>query len=300
MRELVIDGRRVADDEPCYVIAEIGHNHGGSLDTARQLIRMASDCGASAAKFQKRDNETLYAQSVLDAPYDGENSFGPTYGAHRAALEFDTNQYLACFEHAKARGLACYATAFDEPSVDFLMALNAPAIKIGSGGLTDHHLLRYAARFGRPIILSTGGGTFADIAAAVDSLSGCPHALLQCTASYPLDAAEADLLVIPALMERYPNTVIGWSSHHPGIALSLGAYVLGARIIEHHVTLNRAGRGTDHAFSLESKGLQTLVEDLEKLRIGFGNGVKTFYESERKPLGKMRRVLTPTGHRIPG
>lgn len=300
MREIILDGRLINDDSPCYVIAELGGNHGGSVDTARQLIKAAADAGADAVKFQKRDNETLYSRALLEASYDNENSYGPTYGAHRAVLEFTAENYAACAAAAKTNQITWFATAFDEASVDFLLLAGSPAIKIASGSLTDHALLRYAAQFGRPIVLSTGGGTLGDIHRAVDSLGDCPHAILHCTASYPLQPREANLRVITKLRHDFPHTVIGWSSHHPGIALSLVAYAYGARILEHHVTLNRASKGTDHAFSLEPKGLQTLVEDLEKARVASGDGVKVFYDSERKPIAKMRRVRTADGWRIIG
>ncbi len=300
MRELLLDGRLINDDSPCYVIAELGGNHGGSVETACQMIQAAADAGADAIKLQKRDNETLYSRALLDAPYDNENSYGPTYGAHRAVLEFTAENYAACRAAAKKHQISWFATAFDEASVDFLLLAGSPALKIASGGLTDHALLRYAASFGRPILLSTGGGTLGDIHRAVDSLGDCPHALLHCTASYPLVPREANLRVIGKLRQDFPNTVIGFSSHHPGIALSLVAYAFGARILEHHFTLNRASKGTDHGFSLEPKGLQTLVEDLEKARIAIGDGVKVFYESEKKPIAKMRRVRTADGWRIVG
>ena len=300
MRELTLDGRRIADDEPCYVIAEIGNNHGGDLKTAVDLVRTAAHCGASACKFQKRDNATLYSQALLNAPYVNENSFGHTYGEHRAALELSGDGLRVVGAAALSAGIASFATAFDEASADLLAELSAPAFKLASGGLTDLPLIRHVAAFGKPVILSTGGGTVADIDRAVEALGSCPHAILHCTASYPLKPEEANLRVIGTLRQRYPDTVIGWSSHHPGIALSLVAYALGARILEHHFTMNRAWKGTDHAFSLEPKGLQTLVEDLEKTRRALGDGVKVFYDSERGPIAKMRRVETPEGRRIVG
>lgn len=300
MRELILDGRTINDASPCYVIAELGGNHGGSVDTARQLIKAAADAGADAVKLQKRDNETLYSQALLDAPYDNENSYGPTYGAHRAVLEFTAANYAACRESAHKHQVTWFATAFDEASVDFLLLAGSPAIKIASGGLTDHALLRYAASCGRPILLSTGGGTLGDIHRAVDSLGDCPHAILHCTAAYPLNPREANLRCIEKLRHDFPHTVIGFSSHSPGITLPLVAYAVGARIIEAHFTLNRASKGTDQAFSLEPKGLETLVENLESTRQAMGDGVKVFYDSERKPIAKMRRVRTQDGWRIVG
>jgi sialic acid synthase len=300
MRHVVLDGHEITEDGPCYVIAELGANHGGSVDTARHLIAAASVAGADAVKFQKRDNATLYSRALLDAPYANEHSFGPTYGAHRSALEFTAANYASVANAAKDHHITWFATAFDEASVDFLVRADVPAIKISSGGLTDHALLRYAASAGRPILLSTGGGTLPDIQRAVASLDACPHAILHCTASYPLSPPEANLRVIPTLLAAFPDTIIGWSTHHPGIALSLVAYTLGARIIEQHFTLNRAGKGTDHGFSLEAKGLDTLVDDLDKVRQALGDGTKVYYDSERQPLAKMRRVHTVDGWQIIG
>ena len=264
------------------------------------MVRTAAQCGASAVKFQKRDNATLYTAALLDASYQNENSYGDTYGAHRAALELSPDGLQSLGSTAASVGIQIFATAFDERSADCCARLRFPALKLASGSLTDLALIRYVATFGVPVILSTGGGTMDDIDRAVETLGGCPHAILHCTASYPLHPIEANLRVIPTLRERYPDTVIGWSSHHPGLALSLVAYTMGARIIEMHFTLNRASKGTDHGFSLEPKGLQTLVEDLEKARIAMGDGIKRFYPSEVKPIAKMRRVQTTDGWRIVG
>lgn len=303
MRELTINGRRIADDTPCYVIAELGHNHGGSIATARRLITKAAQAGADAVKLQKRDNATLYSAALLQQPYDHEHSYGPTYGAHRAALEFDAEQYRICQFDAQQRGVACFATAFDETSADFLMAQKVPAIKIASGGLTDVALLDHVARLGVPIIVSTGGGTWEDVDAAYDLLRshGASFALLHCTAAYPvLNWSELNLLTIIEMRQRYPDVVIGWSGHDSGIAMALVAYAYGARLIEKHFTLNRAMKGTDHAFSLEPAGLSKLCRDLKRAHEAKGDGVKRWVESERKPIAKMRRVQTPEGLRVTG
>lgn len=302
MRELHIEDRRIAEDEPCYVIAEAGHNHGGSLETAVQMLHAAADSGAHAFKLQKRSNQTLYSPALLDQAYDHENSYGPTYGAHRNALELTLEDFQKLQGIAHWRQLACFATAFDEDSADFLVSLGMPAFKVASGGLTDLALLKYLAQFQKPLIVSTGGGTFKEVDAAVNLLTGtrAPFALLHCTASYPCAFDELNLRCIPVMLERYPNTVIGWSGHDNGIAMSVAAYTLGARIIERHFTLNRASKGTDHSFSVEPAGLKKLCRDLERARVALGDGVKRYYESERKPIAKMRRRVTPDGLRITG
>ena len=300
MRELVIDQRRIADDTPAYVIAEIGNNHGGDEGTARQLVDVAADAGVDAVKFQRRHVPTLYTAQALAKPYGGDHSYGDTYGAHRQALELPLGALARLQKQAAEHSVTWFATAFDERSMADLMDLHVPCVKIHSGGLTDERLIRCAASTGVPVILSTGGGTLADIKQAVKWLEGTPHAILHCTASYPLKAEDANLHAILTLRASFPETVIGWSSHYPGLSLSLIAYAFGARILEHHITLNRASKGTDHGFSLEPKGLRTLVEDLDTVRKAFGTGEKVVLPSEVAPIAKMRRTLTDEGWRIAG
>lgn len=302
MRELTINGRVIGDEQPCYVIAELGHNHQGNLDTAEQMIQAAASAGASAVKLQKRHNGTLYSKEMLLNPYENENSFGKTYGEHRAALEFQEASYQHLQTVASAERVALFATAFDEESADFLELLNVPAYKIASCGLTDLALLTHVAKKGKPIILSTGGGTIDDIDRAVATILQInPQlALLHCTASYPCAFEELNLRVIATLRDRYPDLVIGWSCHVHNISMAVAAYALGARIIEAHFTLNRAMKGTDHAFSMEPATLKKLVKDLDRLQVALGDGVKRWYESERAPISKMRRVETPQGLRVTG
>lgn len=302
-RELTIAGRRIADDEPCWVCAEIGNNHQGDVQTAMAMVKAAARAGADAVKFQCRDNATLYSRELLDKPYENEQSFGKTYGEHRDHLELSVDDMAWwCFDAAKESHIVGFSTAFDEVSADRLIKWKVPAIKLASGALTDTVLQQHVASLGVPIILSTGGGTEADIDRAVQTLSAyhSRFALLHCVAAYPQRPEDANLRYIHKLRARYPETVIGFSSHLPGIAFSLVAYAFGASIIEHHFTLDRSMKGGDHAFSLEPKGLSTLVEDLRKLRSGLGDGVKRFLECERAPISKMRRRLTEHGWQITG
>jgi sialic acid synthase len=303
MRSFTLGTRTITDASPCYVIGEIGHNHQGNVSTARQLIQSCAAAGVDAVKFQKRDNDTLFTKAMLDAPYEHENSFGKTYGEHRQALEFGMQQYISCRVIAQAAKVDFFATAFDERSADFLMDVGVPAIKIASGSMADHLLLRHVAKLHVPMIVSTGGACWAEIDNTVDYLTGLgsSFALLHCTAAYPVrNDAELNLLAIVEMRARYPEIVIGWSGHDPGVSMSLLAYAYGARILEKHVTLNRAMKGTDHAFSLEPKGLQVLCEDLKRAHIANGDGEKRLYDSERKPLAKMRRVQTLAGVKITG
>lgn len=302
VRELIIDGRRIADDEPCYVIAEIGNNHGGDVSVACQMIDAAAEAGCDAVKFQRRHNRTLYSRELLDKPYDNLHSYGKTYGAHREALELPLSRYFDLQHRAHTKGMTWCATAFDEISADALMHVNPPAFKLASGALTDHALIAHVATLGKPVILSTGGGTFRETDDAVNELEKhkASYALLHCTASYPCAFDELNLNCIPAMRERYPGVVIGWSGHDNGIAMSVAAYTLGARIIEKHFTLNRTMKGTDHAFSLEPAGMKKLCRDLKRAHVALGDGVKRFYDSEKAPISKMRRVMTADGLQITG
>jgi sialic acid synthase len=303
VRELSIAGRRIADDTPCFVIAEIGNNHQGSLEKAKELFRAARDAGVDAVKLQKRSNRRLYTRALYESPYDNEQSFGPTYGAHREALELDGDAFRALRDHAAELGLVFFATAFDEESADLLEELDLPAYKIASGDLRNTPLLRHVASFGKPMIVSTGGATLEDVDRALDVVlplnpSVC---LLQCTAAYPAAVEELALGVIETFRERYPELVIGLSDHQDGIAMSLVAYMLGARVVEKHFTLNRAMKGTDHAFSLEPVGLRKMVRDLDRIFKAMGDGEKKIYESERAPIIKMGKSLVvardlPSGH----
>jgi N-acetylneuraminate synthase/sialic acid synthase len=301
---LTLNGRRIALDAPAYICAEIGHNHGGSVDSAIQHIEAAASAGVDAVKFQKRDNPSLYTRALLEQPYEHEHSYGSTYGKHREALELTFADLMHCQTAARAQHVTLFSTAFDAHSADLCATMGMPAIKIASGDLTNTPLLRHVAQLGRPIILSTGGGTFEDIDRAVEAVTRHTHelALLHCTAAYPVrDFAELNLKVIPQMLVRYPDCVIGWSGHDSGIAMALLAYALGARIIEKHFTLNRANKGTDHAFSLEPAGMKKLVRDLERAHIALGDGVKRRYASEEAPLRKMAKSIVaahdlPAGH----
>jgi N-acetylneuraminate synthase/sialic acid synthase len=292
-RRLVIDGAIVDDTSECYVIAEIGHNHQGSIETARQLIRAAKECGATAVKLQKRDNRALYTAQMYNKPYDHENSFGPTYGLHREALEFGRAEYQELQACARELGVTLFATPFDLASADFLAELDVPAYKLASGDLKNLPLLTHVARFGRPVIISTGAATLEDVRRAYDAVIGInPQvALLQCTAAYPAAFGELDLAVITTFRHLFPSSVIGYSGHDNGIAMAVAAYVLGARIVEKHFTLNRAMKGTDHAFSLEPVGMRKMVRDLRRVREAMGDGCKKMYPTEAGAYLKMGKKL---------
>ncbi len=296
MRDLTIAGRRIADDEPAYVVAEIGANHMGDLERCCDLFEVAIECGVDAVKLQKRDLSTLKAQHPdwWTTPYESENAFGRTYGAHREWLEFDQYEYGFLKELAKAyqKGAAFFATTWDLPSVTFLYDLGVPAIKIASASIVDHDLLRCAAEVGVPLIVSTGGATMREVDRAVDLIwpINSQLALLQCTSIYPCEPEDMHLRVIETYRKEYPEIVVGLSDHQDGIAMALPAYMVGARIFEKHFTLHRSWKGSDQAFSLEPPGMKRLVRDLARARVALGDGEKRRLPGEIPALVKMGRV----------
>jgi N-acetylneuraminate synthase/sialic acid synthase len=300
---LTIAGKRIDDSSDPYVIAEIGHNHEGRLATAEELVRQAAAAGASAAKLQKRDNRALYTRAMYDEPYTGRNSYGPTYGAHREALEFGETEYRHLAGVAAEVGIDFISTAFDFGSVDFLVNLGVPAIKMASGDLTNIPLLIYAAKAGIPLIISTGAADMHDVRRAVDAILpiNANLAVLQCTALYPTQPADLNLSVIHTYRRELPDVVVGYSGHDLDIETSYIAYSLGARVIEKHFTLDRGRPGSDHHFSLEPPMLAELVAGLRRTREQMGSPVKRMDLRERPALRKMGKKLVaarplPQGH----
>jgi sialic acid synthase len=293
MRSLEISGRLVSDATDAYVIAEIGHNHGGRLDTAEELVRAAAAAGADAVKLQKRDNRRLYTRAMYNQPYTGRNSFGATYGEHREALELGRSDYLQLMSVAAECGVHLMSTAFDLPSVDFLCEIGVPAIKIASGDVTNTPLLSYAAKSGLPLIVSTGGASMDEVTAACDVLlSITPKlALLQCTAVYPANPSDLNLSVITTYRGVFPETVIGFSGHDLGAELSMVAYALGARVVEKHLTLDRGARGSDHHFSLDCGQFAELTRGLRRSRQALGSPVKRMLAQEASAVKKLGKKL---------
>lgn len=291
--ELIIAGQAVGNNSECYVIAEVGHNHQGSIEHAKALFQRAKDCGAQAVKLQKRENRTLYTREMYNRPYDNRNSFGDTYGEHREALEFDRDQYLELQEFCAEIGITFFATAFDFASADFLAELDMPVYKIASGDVKNTPLLAHVAGLGKPMIVSTGAAVLDDVQRAYDTIMPINQRLciMQCTAGYPAKYEELGLNVIGTYKNLFPEVVIGYSGHDNSISMPLVAYILGAQMIEKHFTLDRSMKGTDHAFSLEPTGLRKMVRDLGRARVALGDGTKKCFASEASAGEKMGKKL---------
>lgn len=290
MQETVrIGGRTVGKDSSCFVCAEIGINHNGSLDTAKKLIDITVDAGCDTVKFQKRTVDVVYTSEELAHPR--ESPFGSTSGDLKYGLEFDLEKYQEIDKYCKEKNIMWYASCWDEGSVDFIERFNPPCYKIASPSLTDDGLLLYHRQFNRPIILSTGMSTLEQIDHAVEVLGTEDLILLHCTSTYPSENEELNLRAIQTLKERY-QIPVGYSGHEKGLQTTLAAVALGACMIERHITLDRTMWGSDQAASVEPQGLRRLVRDIRVIEKALGDGVKKIYESELPIMRKLRRKFT--------
>jgi len=282
-----IGDKVVGDGYPTFVVAEIGINHNGSLETAKKLIDVAVEAGCDAVKFQKRTIEVVYTPEDLARPR--ESVFGDTNGDLKRGLEFGQKEYEEIDAYCKEKGILWFASTWDEGSVDFLAQFDIPCYKIASASLTDDNLLKHIRTKGKPIILSTGMSTVDQIRHAVEVLGEDDLILLHCTSTYPGADEELNLKVIPWLKEQF-SCPIGYSGHEVGVYSSLAAAVLGACVVERHITIDRAIWGSDQAASLEPQGIERLVRDIRRLPIWLGDGKKRVFESELPILEKLRRV----------
>jgi N-acetylneuraminate synthase len=287
MSTLKVGTRLVGDDQPCFVIAEIGINHNGDIDVAKRLISVALAAGCDAVKFQKRTVDVVYTAEELAKPR--ENPFGPTNGDLKHGLEFEHVEYEEIDAFCKSIKMSWFASPWDEGSVDFLEQFKVPVHKIASASLTDDNLLRHVRLTGKPIILSTGMSTYAEIDHAVEVLGKENLILMHATSTYPANYDELNLRAIPTMATRY-GVPIGYSGHETGIPTSVCAAALGACCVERHITLDRAGWGSDQAASLEPNGISRLVRDIRLWEQAKGDGVKRVYEREFPIIKKLRRV----------
>jgi N-acetylneuraminate synthase/sialic acid synthase len=293
LRQIEFGKSIVSENGPCYVIAEIGHNHQGDLSKALEMVQAAARSGVDAVKFQKRDNQVLYTRAMYEKPYENENSYGSTYGEHREHLELKWDDYVALKICAEKNGVEFMCAPFDLESVDFLERLGITSFKFASGDITNIPLIEYAAKKNKPIFLSTGACRLEEITVAYETVLKYHSnlCLLHCICEYPAEYTHLNLKVIPEFKKRFPKAIIGYSSHDNGILAPVIAYMLGARVLEKHFTLNRAWKGTDHKFSLEPEGMRKQVRDLRRVEQMLGSGIKTIAEYEKDVRDKMGKSL---------
>ena len=276
----------VGNDQPCYVVAEIGINHNGSLETAKEIIKVSAEAGCNAVKFQKRTVDVVYTPEELARPR--ENPFGATNGDLKRGLEFGLAEYREIDRYCKNLKIDWFVSCWDEASVDFMEQFNPPCYKIASASLTDDDLLRHHRKYGRPIILSTGMSTMAEIEHAVEVLGQDDLIVLHSTSTYPAQLNELNLKMISTLMDKY-DLPIGYSGHEPGLSTTFATAVMGVSMIEKHITLDRSLWGSDQAASVEPQGIKKLVDYISQWEEASGNGIKKVYESEIPIREKLRR-----------
>jgi sialic acid synthase len=286
MRELEIAGTVYGDDNPLF-IAEASHNHGGDLDKAKAQAVTAKESGASIIKFQVRHPKEVYAPTEARGGYyyKGGNPqwMDESYGAHREKLEFSYEAWVELFRFCRSIDLPAFATPFDTKSADLLESLDVPAYKIASGDATNIPLIEHVAAKGKPVLVSTGGCSMQDVDRIWDSFDAAWEAdlaLFQCACIYPAPDEVMNLRVIETYRERYPDTLIGLSTHNPSWIPTVAAFTLGARMFEHHFTNDRNWKGTDNAFSLTPPDFKAMVEACGKVQAALGSSEKSMDEQE--------------------
>ena len=286
-REVTIGNRKVGDGHPAFIIAEIGINHNGSLEFAKQMIFAARQAGVDAVKFQKRTPELCVPEHQRSQMRETPWGYIP-YLEYRYKVEFGQEDYEEIDRYCKELGIAWLASSWDIPSVEFMEQFNPPAHKIPSALLTDHALLRAYRATGRPLILSTGMSTLEEIKESVALVGEENLILCHTTSSYPCPPDELNLRMIQTLRGMF-SCPIGYSGHEVGLVPSAVAVALGACLVERHITLDRAMWGSDQSASVEPQGIEHLVKYIRVTEQALGDGVKHVYESEQSSLSKLRR-----------
>ncbi len=287
--EVKIGNKFVGEGHPVYIIAEIGINHNGSLDTAKKMIDGAVFAGADAIKFQKRTPELCVPRDQWHIERD--TPWGRmTYIDYRHKIEFGEKEYSEIDRHCREKGIHWFVSCWDEGAVEFMEKFDTPAYKIASATITDTELLRRLRQTEKPLIMSTGMSTMDEIENAVDVLGKYDLLIAHATSTYPCSSEELNLRMISTLKNMYPEVPIGYSGHEVGLSPTWAAVALGSSFVERHITLDRSMWGTDQAASVEIMGLYRLISNIRDIEKSLGDGIKRVYESELGSLKKLRKV----------
>lgn len=288
-REIRLGEQLVGEGHPAYIIAEIGINHNGNLETAKEMILAARETGADAVKFQKRTPH-------LCVPKGQQNMMRETpwgyisYLEYREKMEFGKKDYQEIDKFCQDLGIDWFVSVWDELSVDFMEDFTPICYKVPSAALTDIPLLTKIRETGRPMILSSGMSTYEQIENSVSKVGTDNLILMHSTSAYPCDPAELNLKMIETLRKKF-DCPIGYSGHEVGLITTVIAVALGATAVERHFTLDRAMWGSDQAASVEPGGFRKLVKYIRVTEMSLGDGVKRVYDSELSSLKKLRRFL---------
>ncbi len=250
-----------------FVIAEVGQNHQGKLEIALEYIKVFARQGANAIKFQTRNNKYLFSENAYNKKYNSENAFADKYGEHRESLELNPEWLPLLKNECEKYNVKFMSTPFDEPSLDLICDSGVDLIKIASFDLGNISFITKIAKKGLPIVVSTGGGDIDVVKYSIEALQSVSKdiTLLHCVSEYPCPHDRLRLGVIQEYIKMFPDCKIGLSDHFNGILSGPVAYMLGARVFEKHVTINRSWKGTDHSFSLEPNGFGSFVRDIQRV-----------------------------------
>ncbi|CAO3363717.1 N-acetylneuraminate synthase [Azospirillum palustre] len=294
MAHLTVAGRRIGAGSPCFVIAEAGINHNGSMEMAHRLIDTAADAGADAVKFQTFHAELVMTPDAPKAAYQTANT-----GSDGSQMEMvrvcqlSAEQFVELQAHCTARGVLFLSTPFDHRSIEILDRMDVPAFKVPSGEVVNRPMLRDIGRRGRPVILSTGMAMLGEVEAALGELetAGAPGiAILHCTSNYPAAVGDVNLRALGTLAAAFGRPV-GYSDHTLGHVVSVAAVALGACIIEKHITMDRSLPGPDHPASLDPAGLRAMIDGIRSVEAALGDGRKRPAAAEIDTLRVARRSL---------
>jgi len=273
---------------PCQVVAEIGINHNGELNAALALIEAAARAGADYVKFQKRTPDLCVPVEQRDVPRETPWGTMP-YIAYRYRMEFDKDDYAIIDAHCEVHGVKWFLSVWDRPSLDFALEWRPDYVKLPSALLTVESLVRAAAGAGVPLVLSTGMSTLDEIQRAVDWASAAPHlTIMHCHSAYPAPSEELNLRCIETLAKQYPHATVGYSGHEFGLEPTVWAVILGAQIVERHITINRSLWGSDQLASVEPLGFERMVGHIRSAERALGDGIKTVWPSEQTAMQRLR------------
>ncbi len=296
LRPVKIGNKVVGDGHSCYIVAEIGSNFDRSLDKAKKLIRLAKECGADAAKFQSFKTEYLISKSGFEKRQGYQSKWKKSVWDMYKDAELPRTWHKELSQYAKKIGIHFFTSAWDNEAVDLLEKLNSPAIKIGSGDLTHHDLLRYAASKNRPILLATGISEMNEVEDAVRVIKSTGNnkiILMHSVVQYPSPVQYSNLRILDTLRKKFALNV-GYSDHSLGSLVALASVVLGACVIEKHFTTNPKLKGPDHGHAMDPNSFRDMIQSIRLLEKAMGDGIKKIEPVEKETRIIMRRGLWTT------
>jgi sialic acid synthase SpsE len=304
-QDFSIEGRRIGDEHPTYVIAEIGSNFDGSLDRAHKLIELAKDCGADAVKFQSFTPEKIISKENFEQKSAFQAKWSSSVWEVYSKAAFPRDWHEKVQAHCQKVGITFFSAPYDAEAVELLEKMKVPAYKVGSGDVSWPEHLDLIARTGKPVILGCGAATLGEVEDAVRIFRNAGNeqfALLQCVTNYPSPFEDANIRAMVSMKAAF-DCVVGYSDHTPGSVVPLGSVALGGRVIEKHFTDDKTRKGPDHSFAMDGPEFAAMIREIRNLEKALGNGVKRIMPSEKETLILQRRSLiaavdVPAGTRI--